>query len=274
MMLGWLLAMAAAAGQEANPEAAKAPNTPAPEPAKQAEPPQDPYASVVGDPFGSESNQQISPNRMIQQQVLLRVRAETWELDSKIAAMMLDQIQTPDQWEGWRKEQLRKTDSVLVYSPSAAVDAGPQATTESITERIYPTEYQHSGADAEKKKEKEQSRAEAFYDSLTRAAWPTSFETRNTGVSFGVTARPVNSDKASWDLLVSLEDVRLEGTESFGAEALAVTMPTFSSFRSNGLVRLSEGRWQMFSVQEPPRGMDTKPSGKSWITLIRVDRAR
>jgi hypothetical protein len=51
-------------------------------------------------------------------------------------------------------------------------------------------------------------------------------------------------------------------------------MPVFSSFRTGGLVRLAEGEWRLLSALEAPRGVDGKATGKSWLTLVRVDRMR
>ncbi|MCW1925398.1 hypothetical protein OKA05_22750 [Luteolibacter arcticus] len=44
--------------------------------------------------------------------------------------------------------------------------------------------------------------------------------------------------------------------------------------KTKGIARLKEGQWRVKSVQEAPRGTDGKSTGKSWLTLVRVDRAR
>ncbi len=64
------------------------------------------------------------------------------------------------------------------------------------------------------------------------------------------------------------------GIENYGAKELVLRMPAFATFRTGGLLRIEEGKWQLFSVQEPPRGLDGKPTGKRWVTIVRVDRAR
>lgn len=73
---------------------------------------------------------------------------------------------------------------------------------------------------------------------------------------------------------LSFENVALAGMISYGADDLLIEMPAFTSIRISGIVRLREGEWRIKSVQEAPRGKDGKPTGKSWITLVRVDRAR
>jgi hypothetical protein len=51
-------------------------------------------------------------------------------------------------------------------------------------------------------------------------------------------------------------------------------MPVFSTFRLNTALRLSESRWQIASLAEPPRGKPGEPADRRWLTLIRLDRAR
>jgi hypothetical protein len=105
-------------------------------------------------------------------------------------------------------------------------------------------------------------------------AVPTAFETRNTGTTFEVAVQPVSAEARCWDVSVFFEHVTLEAMQQHGAKKLEIKMPVFSDFRIRGLLRVEEGEWQLLSVQEPPRGLDEKPTRKRWVTLVRVDRAR
>jgi hypothetical protein len=115
---------------------------------------------------------------------------------------------------------------------------------------------------------------ERLVDALMANASPTAFETRNTGFTCEATLQPVTAEAGCWDLSLRIEEVVLLGMESHGAPGLGIKEPAFSSFRSSGLLRCAEGRWQLFAVQEPPRGLDKQPHSKNWLTLVRLDRAR
>ena len=84
----------------------------------------------------------------------------------------------------------------------------------------------------------------------------------------------VEAEEGTWDVLYALEEVRLDSFAEFGLPELQVTMPTFTTFRTSGLVRLMEGRWQLVGAQPAPVGMKKDPEGKSWVTLVRIDPVR
>ena len=65
------------------------------------------------------------------------------------------------------------------------------------------------------------------------------------------------------DAGLALGDDRVVAMEAQGAEVLQITMPLVSDFRTGGLLRVEEGKWQLLSVQEPPRGVDGKAGGRA-----------
>jgi len=234
---------------------------------------QDPFAAAAG----AESAPKLPLARGAEPRTTLKVRMETWEIPAKELAAKLDATHGSDALETWRGELLANDASVLVHSPVVVVDEKSRASSDSILERIYPTEYEPpeplTVVPEAKGKQTPQSLADVVENILAHAT-PTSFETRNTGASVEVGVQPVTADPLSWDLSLSLEETRLVAMESLGAEALGIREPAISSFRTGGLLRVKEGAWQILSAQEPPRGIDGKPTGKSWLTMVRVDRVR
>lgn len=162
----------------------------------------------------------------------------------------------------------------LIHSPVLTMDAATRMLGEAITERIYPTEYEPPSVPCEPMPTQEQKAAMPLADwmnaALTKTV-PTSFETRNTGITLEALAQAVTVEEKRWDVTISFNAVDLAGMEKFGDESILVTMPAFTSFRTGGLVRLKEGEWRLLSVMEPPRGLEEEPSDKRWVTLVRID---
>lgn len=206
----------------------------------------------------------------------LRLRLETWEAPALELAKRLDDLQGADGLASLRAECLSGLAGVsLIHSPVLTIDSSTRMVAESITEHIYPTEYEPPSlpkniGSTPPKQDLPKNWAEVVETALTETT-PTSFETRNTGLTFEAVAQPVAVVEKSWDVLIAINEVRLLARESFGADSLRITMPVFSSFQTGGLIRLKEGQWRLLSVMEPPRGLDGKTFDKRWVTLVRID---
>ncbi|HEY1122886.1 MAG TPA: hypothetical protein VGE67_14845 [Haloferula sp.] len=243
LMMGWLLGLAAATGQEAKPDAA-APSTPEP-------------AAVSG--------------------ATLYLRLETWEAPALEVAKRLDGIKSSEDLAKLRAECLSGPPGVsLVLSSAINVSTPSQVVAESVTERIYPTEYEPPSLSCPppaeiKPGDEKPAGFDEWLEKMAGRATPTSFETRNTDTTLEAEVSPVDGQEKTWNAKIAVEDVRHLGRESFGAEELGMGMPAFSAFRTNSTLRLKEGKWQILSILEPPRGLESKPSDKRWITLVRLD---
>lgn len=211
--------------------------------------------------------------------VPLRLSFETWEAPALEVAKRLDDLQSPAGLVKLRTECLKGIEGIsLALSSVVAIDATQKVLAESITERIYPTEYEPpvlgcGSSQPLPPKVEPKDWAEALEEAFTHAV-PTSFETRNTGQTVETEATAVPNLERVWDVRLAVEDVRFVGSDAFGADPLKIAMPVFSSFRSTGAYRLTEGEWRLLSVMEPPRGRDSQPTSRRWLTLVRVDRAR
>lgn len=204
----------------------------------------------------------------------VRVRLETWEAPALVVSRKLDEVLSAADLAALREQCLGGAEGVsLVLSSLVNTTTPSKVSAESITERIYPTEYEPPeltcGQAAESVKPPA-NLSEIVKEALVGTT-PTSFETRNTGTTIELEAMRFPHAEKTWDVRIAVDDVHLVGRDHFGGEALKIEMPAFTSFRTTGEVRLKEGEWQILSVLEPPRGMEGKPSDKRWITLVRLD---
>lgn len=144
---------------------------------------------------------------------------------------------------------------------------------ESITEFIYPTDYEPPQlpnpvpAPGSKEEQNQWMRNRFAF------IFPSMFNTRNTGETLDVWADPVLAEKHTWDVTLTTELVRLAGFKSYGPESIFIRMPVFSSCRAGGLTRLKEGEWHLLSTQLSPLKLDDTRTNRQRVTLVRIDPA-
>lgn len=281
LRLAAILALCLAPGLLPAQEPAPAP-APTPSPAAAAAAPS-PAAPDEEDenPFAADPHKlrQIPAARAQQKWPQLRLRLETWEASALDALRWQDEATGKDSIAKLRDDLVAgKRPGRLVYSPSLLLEQGAKPTTEAIAEWIYPTEYVPPGlpaklAKTDPSKPVPQDFVKQWSETAGtgKLAYPTSFETRNTGQTLEARVQSVTVEAGSWDVSLSFEDVMTLGKLQYGDAEAHVEMPLFASFRSGSVVRLKEGQWRLFSVMEPPRGLDGKPTDKRWLTLLRID---
>ena len=206
--------------------------------------------------------------------VPLRLRLEIWEASALEIAKRLDEVQDSAGVAKLRAACLAGVPGVsLVCSCATNVDGGAKTTVESITERIYPTEWSPPSSFPSSSPAKDRPADwKGIVEKALTETTPGSFETRNTGVTLEAVAQKARNVEKAWDVGLALDDVRMVGTETFGPNLIKITMPSFTSFRGSHQIRLKEGQWRILSMMEPPRGMEGKPSDQRWVTLVRIDR--
>lgn len=233
------------------------------------------------DPFAppsasNASHPDVPAARLKETRTALRIRLETWEVPNPEIARSLDHLPDAAALLKLRDEWLAGKENIkLLWCPAQGLDASTRVSTESITESIYPTEYEpptYCNIVGEGPKKEAVTVADKAAEAAAKSSSPTAFETRNTGHTLEAVAHPVSVEKATWDVSLTLEDVELAGMSSFGPDELMVKMPQFTSFRTGGLLRLKEGEWRLVSVMDPPRGIFPTASGKQLVTLVRIDR--
>src|SRR5690606_29598532 len=99
------------------------------------------------DPFASEPHSSrrlvIPAARAGQQRVALRLRLETWEGTATEVARWQDEARDGNGFGKLRDRLLAEGSTArLVFSPSLGIDQATGALAESVSERIYPTEYE------------------------------------------------------------------------------------------------------------------------------------
>lgn len=276
LSLAAILALCLAPGfltaQEATPPATTPPA--APPPVAKAAANEDPFAG--GD---SHKLPGILAARAQQKPRQLRLRLETWEATALDALRWQDEATGKDSIAKLRDELVAgKRPARLVFSPSLLLEEGVKRGMESISEWIYPTEYIPPTLPAEAPKSDpakppKESFVKQWYQMAAagKLAYPSSFETRNTGQTFEAELQAVTVEPGAWDVSLNFDDVSNAGNLKYGQEDSHVELPLFLSFRTSTVVRLKEGQWRLFSVMEPPRGLDGKPTDKRWVTLLRID---
>jgi len=232
------------------------------------------------DPFAPDyvRNPEIDPGRGQKVRETVRLRVETFAVEAREAMARLDEVSGAADVAEWRDELAKDGDVELVVSLAHGGDVGGKLSAEGITERIYPTEYEAPGLGSMIEPAGEAAEpptpAEEWFAALTSQAFPTAFETRNTGWSVEAEIQPVPAEPGTLDLSLSVEEVAQVGTENYGPEELVVKMPVFTTHRVGGLLRVKIGEWQLLSVQEPPRGTEDGRPEQRWVTFIRLDPAR
>jgi len=237
----------------------------------------DPFAAPFGN--GYLTMQRIPMARLGEKRQSLRVRVEVWEVGTRDLALALDGFDGPLAVESWRRERLKDDKSRLVHAPVAVVEEKSQAVSDSIVEEIYPTEYEPPEIFPDRvveqiRQEKMPETLNELISSVLVGASPTSFDTRNTGFTFEAAVQRVTGEAGCWDISLSIEDVIFVRMKGFEPEALHVEMPVFANFRTGGLHRVQESRWQMVSATARPNRTAENNERLSWVTLVRVDPVR
>ena len=231
------------------------------------------------DPFAEASVTQqkltIPENKGTEVRATLSLRLETWEIDARKAVTLLDSAPAKEVAEKIRPQLLADESAKLAHSQVLALDERTQSASEAIVEQIYPTEYEPPEVPpntpaAKPDPENRTEFARKLQDMLS-AACPSAFDTRNTGLTLEAQIQPVRAEEGCWDTSLTIEEVLLVRKDQVGTPLLDMTMPVFSSFRIRTSIRLTESRWQLLGLSEPPRG---EPANRRWLSLVRIDRMR
>lgn len=165
------------------------------------------------------------------------------------------------------QEWIRDERASILESVMVTARSGQRAKTESITEMVYPTEFDpaeipHTLTQAEDT------------DSAITPINATAFETRNVGVTLEVD--PVlGADNTTIDLNLAPELVKLEGytiwpNEDIDAEFRA-ELPTFYTMKTTSQVTTLDGRYAFMSTLRPLEPSDPKRKNALVLLFVRAD---
>ena len=135
--------------------------------------------------------------------------------------------------------------------------APPAATTESVEELIYPTEYEPATLpdNIHVKDEEAAEKAKVKVRDLATGPTPTAFDTRNVGSTLEIEPK-LSSDHKTIDLRLVPEIVYHVGNEVWaewkGKHGNSpVQMPTFYAIRLNTSITLAEGHYMLAGALSP-----------------------
>ena len=142
----------------------------------------------------------------------------------------------------------------MLDSQMVTAISGNKATTESIREFIYPTEYEPSEIPSEVHIDGTKKIDSAKHEIIT-APNPTSFETRNTGFTLELEAT-INDGKSTIDLRLAPEIVYHVGEQVWAEfrdqlRNADIKMPIFYTLRINTGVTVEAGKYHLVAMLSP-----------------------
>jgi hypothetical protein len=196
---------------------------------------------------------------------LIRVYVEYYEVTTLELAEIMSEPKTSGDDTKLRTELLTKAKAgkaSLLESQTVICHSGERSTTESITEYIYPTEYETSQPNEDEKKQVHSS-----------IVIPTAFETRNLGSTFEV--EPIlGEDGKTIDIIIKPEIAYLVGETIWGQgpkSDVLFKMPTFYTLRQNTSLTLTSGKFQFTAALTPKDDKGVSDTTKKVLVLLKAD---
>lgn len=157
----------------------------------------------------------------------------------------------------------RDGEASILESVMVTARSGQRAKVESISEHIYPTEYDPPEIPNELTQAKDG-------DTPVTGVTPTAFETRNLGLTLEVD--PVlGADDTTIDLNLAPEIVQLEGHTTWANDdhhkESQVKLPTFYTMKTTTQVTLLDGQYAFLSTLRP---LEPAEEGRNAIVLVFV----
>lgn len=165
------------------------------------------------------------------------------------------------------QEWVREEEATILESSMVTARSGQRAKVESISEYIYPTEYDPPEVPDTLTQGKDS-------DIPVAGVTPTAFETRNLGVTFEVD--PVlGRDQMTIDLNLAPEIVQLEGFTTWANEDVdedyQVSMPTFYTMKTTTQVTLIDGKYAFLSTLRPLEPAEKGRDDALVLLFVRAD---
>lgn len=243
---------------------------------RQAPPPSESKKGAIElDPFAPDKEWLHAP-----QQILVMI--EWIEMEQAAASKLL--LETPMTFnaDALRDEcgrMIEAQTAKLLETSLVIARSGQKATTESIRERIYPTEYepwelpQTVALDEEMKLRPADLRMLA---SLVTPATPTAFETRNCGATAEVEAT-VAGDARTIDLRLAPEIVWEAGMSVYAerkdplGNMAKIEMPVFYSLKVNTSLTVLNGHHFLTTVQSPKNAEGLVDHQRKVLVFVRCN---
>lgn len=158
--------------------------------------------------------------------------------------------------------------------------SGQKATTESVSEHLYATEYQsgkisNSGADTPEEPKADAKLGTEMAGVARLPALPTAFQTRNVGNTLQVETTLSENDKFV-DLWVLPEQVTLVGRTTQGQEFSTVEMPEFekNSMSTSATIRINQPFLLGTNSRPPVSKVDPDSANRVWFAFVTATLAK
>jgi Flp pilus assembly secretin CpaC len=164
---------------------------------------------------------------------------------------------------------LKAGEAAMLETQMVTARSGQKASSESIHEYIYPTEYEPP---APPRKDGEEDRPAVF---PMNPAIPTAFETRNVGSTLEVEPT-IDTTGKMIDLRFLPELVYHTGNETWtevteGENTYRIQMPNFYTIRFNTSVTLISGQPSMVAAASPKNDQGDADFSKKILVFVRAD---
>lgn len=197
------------------------------------------------------------------------IRTEYYELDHLTLHALVTTPTDQTDATGIRREILAKValdEASLIQSSYVVTRSGQRAKVESVTEWIYPTEF-----DPPEVPQELGGQVSSTADIITPAT-PTAFETRNVGHTIEVDP-VIAADGLTIDLNLAPELVIHLGHHSLGKAESQIEQPVFHTIKDSTSISLHTGTWAVLGIHNPPpnKAAGLPPTDRRVLSLVRTD---
>jgi hypothetical protein len=172
---------------------------------------------------------------------------------------------------------IKDSKATIVETMLCTARSGQKATSESIEEFIYPTEYEPSELpdNIHVKDELDVEKAKAILRDLATGPSPTAFDTRNVGSTLEIEPT-LGADLKTIDLRFTPEIVYHVGNQVWaewkGEHGNSpIQMPTFYTLRTNTAVILSDGHYMLTAALSPKNKEGVPDFTRKLMVFVKAD---
>lgn len=169
-------------------------------------------------------------------------------------------------------ELVAKNEAKVLETQIVVCKSGQKATTESLHEFIYPTEYESASRSKPDEKPKALPATSFPYNPAT----PTAFDTRNVGSNLEVEST-LSEDSKTIDVRITPEilwhtgDTTWQETKDALGNVSKVKMPDFYVIRTSTAVTCIGGQYMLISVQSPKDAQGDADMTRKVVVLMKCD---
>ena len=239
--------------------------------------PADPEVETVDDPFSSQTGSKVAQNGKPSVPRHVRVQVEFIEMPLHTMSTLLDDEEATKTDAILRQHisQLIKADKAkIVETQMTVARAGEKATSESIREFIYPTEYEPPELPTTIRIEKDTESKVTQADFATGPT-PTAFETRNLGTTLEIETE-ISEDSRYIDLRLASDIVHHTKNIAYATwkdkrGQSDIVMPEIYTLRCNTSVTLRNGKPSLAAALSPRDAEGKVDYSRKLLVFVRAN---